>query len=46
MDGFSTFWNASDGVGRAVTLLLLAMSISAWVTSLWKCGCCSARATM
>ncbi len=36
MDGFSTFWNASDGVGRAVTLMLLAMSVSAWVTILWK----------
>ena len=36
MDGFGTFWDASDGVGRAVTLLLLAMSISAWVTILWK----------
>jgi biopolymer transport protein ExbB len=36
MDGFGTYWNTSDGVGRAVTLLLLAMSVSAWVTILWK----------
>ncbi|HLO95304.1 MAG TPA: MotA/TolQ/ExbB proton channel family protein, partial [Burkholderiaceae bacterium] len=26
----------SDGVGRAVALLLLAMSVSAWVLILWK----------
>ena len=36
MDGFGTFWNASDAIGRAVALLLLAMSISSWVTILWK----------
>ena len=36
MDAFNTFWSDSDGVGRAVTLLLLAMSVSAWVTILWK----------
>jgi biopolymer transport protein ExbB len=36
MDGFGTFWNGSDAVGRAVTLLLLAMSVSSWVTILWK----------
>ena len=36
MDGFDTYWSGSDGVGRAVTLLLLAMSVSAWVTILWK----------
>ena len=36
MDGFGAFWNSSDGVGRAVTLLLLAMSVSSWVTILWK----------
>jgi biopolymer transport protein ExbB len=36
MDSFGTFWSASDGVGRAVTLLLLTMSVSAWVTILWK----------
>jgi biopolymer transport protein ExbB len=36
MDGFGTFWNASDAIGRAVALLLLAMSVSSWVTILWK----------
>ena len=36
MDGFGTFWNASDAIGRAVALLLLAMSISAWVVIFWK----------
>jgi biopolymer transport protein ExbB len=36
MDGFGTFWNASDSIGRAVTLLLLAMSVASWVTILWK----------
>jgi biopolymer transport protein ExbB len=36
MDGFGPYWNGSDTVGRAVTLLLLAMSVSAWVTILWK----------
>ena len=36
MGGFGSFWTESDGVGRAVTLLLLAMSVGAWVTILWK----------
>jgi biopolymer transport protein ExbB len=36
MQGFETFWNASDGIGRAVALLLLAMSVASWVTILWK----------
>jgi biopolymer transport protein ExbB len=36
VDGFDTFWNASDGIGRAVALLLLAMSVASWVTILWK----------
>jgi biopolymer transport protein ExbB len=36
MQGFETFWNASDGVGRLVALLLLAMSVASWVTILWK----------
>jgi biopolymer transport protein ExbB len=36
MQGFETFWNASDGIGRAVAVLLLAMSVSSWVTILWK----------
>jgi biopolymer transport protein ExbB len=36
MSGFATFWNASDAIGRAVALLLLAMSVASWVTILWK----------
>jgi biopolymer transport protein ExbB len=36
MQGFETFWNASDGVGRTVAALLLAMSVASWVTILWK----------
>ena len=36
MDGFANFWAGSDTIGRAVALLLLGMSISAWVVILWK----------
>jgi len=36
MQGLSHFWEAGDGVGRAVALLLLAMSVTAWVLILWK----------
>ena len=36
MAGFEHFWNQSDTVGRAVALLLLAMSVAAWVVILWK----------
>ncbi len=36
MAGLSHFWAQSDGIGRAVALLLLAMSVSAWVVILWK----------
>lgn len=36
MDGLAAFWNGSDGVGRAVAVLLLAMSVTAWVLILWK----------
>ena len=36
MEGLATFWNGSDGVSRFVALLLLAMSIAAWVLILWK----------
>ena len=36
MEGFSTFWDASDAIGRSVALLLLAMSVASWVTILWK----------
>jgi len=34
--GFADFWGQSDGIGRAVAILLLLMSISAWVVILWK----------
>jgi len=30
------FWNAGDSVNRAVALLLLAMSVAAWVLIFWK----------
>jgi biopolymer transport protein ExbB len=36
MLGLQQFWQQTDGVGRAVALLLLAMSISGWVVILWK----------
>jgi len=36
MDGLTHFWERSDAIGRAVALLLLLMSISAWVVILWK----------
>ena len=36
MEGLSHFWQQSDTVGRAVALLLLAMSILSWVVILWK----------
>ncbi|MCV2360631.1 MULTISPECIES: MotA/TolQ/ExbB proton channel family protein [Roseateles] len=36
MTGFSEFWSQSDDVGRAVALLLLSMSVSAWVVIFWK----------
>jgi biopolymer transport protein ExbB len=36
VDGLAHFWNAADGVGRFVALLLLAMSVTAWVLILWK----------
>ncbi|WP_326534780.1 MotA/TolQ/ExbB proton channel family protein [Pseudorhodoferax sp.] len=36
MQGLAQFWHASDGIGRAVALLLLAMSVLAWVVILWK----------
>jgi biopolymer transport protein ExbB len=36
MEGVGTFWATSDGVGRIVALLLLAMSVASWVTILWK----------
>ena len=36
MGGLEAFWNRADAVGRAVALLLLAMSVTAWVLILWK----------
>ena len=36
MDGLQHFWSQSDGIGRAVALLLLAMSVAAWVLIFWK----------
>ena len=36
MSGLAQFWAQSDGIGRAVAALLLAMSVSAWVLILWK----------
>jgi len=36
MGGFADFWAQSDLVGRAMALLLLAMSVSAWALILWK----------
>jgi len=36
MQGLDAFWSQGDAVTRAVTLLLLAMSISAWVVIFWK----------
>ena len=36
MSGLEHFWSQSDGVGRSVALLLLAMSVTAWVLVLWK----------
>jgi len=36
VNGLEQFWTRSDPVGRAVALLLLAMSVAAWVLILWK----------
>ncbi len=36
MEGLVQLWNAADGVGRTTALLLLAMSIAAWVLIVWK----------
>ena len=36
MEGFGSFWEHGDAVSRAVALLLLAMSVSAWVLIFWK----------
>jgi biopolymer transport protein ExbB len=36
MSGFAQFWEQGDWITRGVALLLLAMSVSAWVLILWK----------
>ncbi|CAD5373151.1 Biopolymer transport protein ExbB [Rubrivivax sp. A210] len=36
MQGLEHFWTQADAVGRSVALLLLAMSVTAWVLVLWK----------
>lgn len=36
MSGLATFWTQGDGVIRGVAVLLLAMSVSAWVVIFWK----------
>jgi biopolymer transport protein ExbB len=36
MNGFEHFWQEGDAVIKAVALLLLLMSVSAWVLILWK----------
>jgi biopolymer transport protein ExbB len=36
MQGLGAFWDGADNVGRFVALLLLAMSVAAWVLILWK----------
>ncbi len=36
MSGFSNFWSQGDAITRSVALLLLLMSISAWVVIFWK----------
>jgi len=36
MGGFSQYWAQGDAVGRGVAIMLLLMSISAWVVIFWK----------
>ena len=36
MSGLATFWTQGDVVIRGVAMLLLAMSVSAWVVIFWK----------
>ena len=36
MAGFERFWTLGDAITRSVALLLLLMSVSAWVVILWK----------
>ena len=36
MGGFESLWAQGDAVTRLVALVLLAMSVAAWVLILWK----------
>jgi biopolymer transport protein ExbB len=36
MTGFSNFWSQGDVITRSVAVLLLLMSVSAWVVIFWK----------
>ena len=36
MSGLAHFWSQGDGVSRAVAVLLMLMSVSAWVLIFWK----------
>ena len=36
MTGLATFWSQGDAVIRGVAVLLLLMSVSAWVVIFWK----------
>ena len=36
MGSFESFWSQGDAITRSVALLLLAMSVGAWVMILWK----------
>ncbi|MEO7151883.1 MAG: MotA/TolQ/ExbB proton channel family protein [Burkholderiaceae bacterium] len=36
MGSFANFWSQGDAITRSVALLLLAMSVAAWVTIFWK----------
>ena len=36
MGGFANFWSQGDAVTRSVALLLLLMSVAAWVVIFWK----------
>ena len=36
MTGFSSFWSQGDAITRSVAVLLLLMSVSAWVVIFWK----------
>jgi biopolymer transport protein ExbB len=36
MSGWTHFWEQGDAVGRAVAIMLLTMSVGAWVVIFWK----------